>query len=753
MVQESQQPFLTDDVENNEFIQNINETEYRGSYATNASNTSSKQVFVLSDVLVPAVDKISNPTLKKSEQEHQVRKANYDPAARRARYQATRIKYLTQKLRDSEKLKNSKILDHLEKMLNVDQMTFVRMQIKNAGKKPRGHRFTFEEKCMAFAIFKQSPKCYLRLLSKILTLPCKRTLMKHSALVRFEAGINPNLMTFLSDVVSEMNETEKIVTLGWDEMALNAHLDYCSVKDYIDGFVDDGKKTTDEFATHALVFMVRGVDKSYKQPISYFFTQNISKDELAELITLVIEAVMDIGLIVVGSVCDAVSTNLSAVRTLMDPKLARLPKFCLNLLEYQIRDNSIIHYFDPPHLIKTVRNNMLTKDLYHCVAMKKCFGKSTDQILWNNQNKAERVASWDDVTEFYGYSQKGINQLLPKITDEHIQPNKKKMKVSVAVQVFSKTFGTTMRFCSEKKQLPWDFTGTADILIFFNEVFDSLNGGGEASVKNSLKGTIHRQSYHFTFWNYAVDMIKKMRFVPKNPESQERSRVLNDYVLTINGLAELTKRLFDLKIEFVSIRMMTQDALENFFGGIRSYCQAAVCPTPRNFRCSYATSLFNNLSSRQSMKSNCEEDGGVPLIQDLFSKFKIECEKKAKEVDNNVESVSVHEQQHLDRLLDLKRSRPENDAANCFAAQVCKIVLSKNECVDCERSISSRGKNEAYHGLIAARSQYSFTDSQLIMYPKPKFIDCFKKLTSTLEQLIPFHCSRKSLKKTLTEGM
>lgn len=93
---------------------------------------------------------------------------------------------------------------------------------------------------------------------------------------------------------------------------------------------------------------------------------------------------------------------------------------------------------------------MLTNDLYHYVVTKKCSGKKAYQINWDRHSKAERVASWDDVTEFYKCIQCGFNPLLAKITDEHIEPKKRKMEVIVALQVFSRTFGTTMRFCSEK---------------------------------------------------------------------------------------------------------------------------------------------------------------------------------------------------------------------------------------------------------------------------------------------------------------
>ncbi len=107
----------------------------------------------------------------------------------------------------------------------------------------------------------------------------------------------------------------------------------------------------------------------------------------------------------------------------------------------------------------------------------------------------------------------------------------------------------------------------------------------------------------------------------------------------------------------------------------------------------------------------------------------------------------------INGLLKRELSTAEIEATNYFAGHVCKIILQKNQCVDCEKSIASRGKNEKYHGLITARSQYSTTGNQLIMYPKPKFIDCFKKFASTLEQLVPLNCSQKSLSRTLIQGM
>lgn len=144
------------------------------------------------------------------------------------------------------------------------------------------------------AAYKQSPKAY-RHYQGFFGGPSKTTIYKHAAFVRFEAGINPKLLEFIKSAVNNLDEDDKYVTVGWDEMSLATHLDFNSVKDYIDGFVDYGDRREMKFGTHALVFMVRGIAKEFKQPVAYFITENINSIELSELIRVVIETIIDTG--------------------------------------------------------------------------------------------------------------------------------------------------------------------------------------------------------------------------------------------------------------------------------------------------------------------------------------------------------------------------------------------------------------------------------------------------------------------------
>lgn len=219
----------------------------------------------------------------------------YDPVARKLRYQATRIAFLQKKVREYENPKASTLYKYLSSRLTVEQTNFVQMMLRNSGKKKNGWRFTKDDNIFALGAYKQSPKAYKHYRSYFGG-PSKTTIYKHAASVRFEAGINPKLLEMIKSSVNKLNEVDKFVTIGWDEMSLTSHLDFNSVKDYIDGFVDYGDRREMKFGTHALVFMVRGIEKEFKQPVAYFITENISSIELSELIRLVIEAVLDTGI-------------------------------------------------------------------------------------------------------------------------------------------------------------------------------------------------------------------------------------------------------------------------------------------------------------------------------------------------------------------------------------------------------------------------------------------------------------------------
>lgn len=229
-----------------------------------------------------------------------------------------------------------------------------------------------------------------------------------------------------------------------------------------------------------------------------------------------------LGLKVLASVCDQDSTNVKAVNQLINPQYDqnKKKKPATGLLQYRIRNNDIIHCYDPPHLIKGIRNNLETKHLQHHVT--KRWNITYTGFQAGIAKQPARHASWDDLKSFYNWSNRGSTKLLPKITAEHIAPDKEKMKVCNATQVFSQTYGDMMlKYCTND-DLPKQLTDTAEILLFFNDLFDSVNGSSKSSG-NELKAAVSENSVHFAFWEYALCMLSKMGFI-ENVKKADESR-------------------------------------------------------------------------------------------------------------------------------------------------------------------------------------------------------------------------------------
>lgn len=98
---------------------------------------------------------------------------------------------------------------------------------------------------------------------------------------------------------------------------------------------------------------------------------------------------------------------------------------------YFIKEHQLLNIYDPRHLLKSIRNNLMTKNV---------------TFTWCNDR---HMAKWDYFVNTYKidkpYEDLVIQNLL-KITETHVHHNKiKKMKVSLASQIFSHKVTSTMR--------------------------------------------------------------------------------------------------------------------------------------------------------------------------------------------------------------------------------------------------------------------------------------------------------------------
>jgi hypothetical protein len=125
------------------------------------------------------------------------------------------------------------------------------------------------------------------------------------------------------------------------------------------------------------------------------------------------------------------ATNVSAVNQLV-PGSGTGRHDAPQLKKYNVSNQSVIHIYDPPHLLKEIRNNLMKRDLYW---------KQEGDII---------SARWEDI--IYAYeadNTSGELRSMPKMIDGHVYSAKmKKMKVSCAAQVFSHSVASFMTVLS-----------------------------------------------------------------------------------------------------------------------------------------------------------------------------------------------------------------------------------------------------------------------------------------------------------------
>ncbi|KAK9685509.1 hypothetical protein QE152_g37989 [Popillia japonica] len=148
-----------------------------------------------------------------------------------------------------------------------------------------------------------------------------------------------------------------------------------------------------------------------------------------------------------------------------------------------VDENIVIPLYDP-HLVKSLTNNLLTKDLQYM------------------QDGVNKTAKWSHIQDAYYIDLSGKLRNMPKLTDMHVLPSKlKKMKVSTCTQVFSQNIASTIDLMARticdnrdgKTKMTEDAEDTADLCSFLDELFDSMN----ADTSKEMTGKILRRAVTF----------------------------------------------------------------------------------------------------------------------------------------------------------------------------------------------------------------------------------------------------------------
>ena len=127
--------------------------------------------------------------------------------------------------------------------------------------------------------------------------------------------------------------------------------------------------------------------------------------------------------------------------------------------------------YDPPHLIKNVRNNL-----------KK-----------NGFQVGDQDVGWNFIRELYDKDSQTPTRLAPQLTDRHLNlPTLSGLRVKLATQVISHSVATGMKVMAQWGIIQKDAVHTADFLEMFDQLFNSFNSStltSPARMKHAYSST------------------------------------------------------------------------------------------------------------------------------------------------------------------------------------------------------------------------------------------------------------------------
>ena len=541
---------------------------------------------------------------------------------------------------------------------------FLSRQIRLSARKKFGRRFTHGDKNFAMSLYFCGPKAY-SFCQQLFVLPSKRTLQLWLSTLNIAPGFCDTVLSLLGKKVSRMDNLSKLCVLLLDEMSLKSSLTYDASRDVVVGFENFGHLGAGTLlCNNALVFMVKGVCAKWKQPIGYFLSNNAtSVDKLVSLVTTAVGKLTDVGLDVRVVVCDQGSTNQQMLK-----------QFGITVEKpfAELQGKQVMFMYDPPHLIKSIRNNLVK----------------------HNFHVSGNTVSWKYISDFYGFDSKLPSRMAPKLTKKHIElPAFSAMRVCLATQALSHTVAAGISTYVALGQLPDEALHTAEFLEAVDGLFDCFNSRNLKENKALRRPlTDGSQSSHLTHLNKCTNLLQTLQV----GDATARPPCVKGWLMNINALQMLWS-LFknQYNMTFLLTSRLNQDSLENLFSIIRGRGGHRDNPNPVHFQAAFKQVIVRNMFMPAS-NANCTADDESDCVLNVDDFIGSTSSAATVTRDKSMSCSSAYPIPVLadeDSFLAIENQMPasfdmtEQNTLMYLTGYVCKKVLDKHICQRCKSAM------------------------------------------------------------------
>ena len=337
-----------------------------------------------------------------------------------------------------------------------------------------------------------------------------------------------------------------------------------------------------DFGNEALVLMASGIFSNWKQTIAYVISNEATPASvLFEILIDCIDRLQKVGLYVKLIVCDQGTTNQSLLTYFL--KVSHIKPF------FEVNKVKIYTMFDPPHLLKYVRNMLKLHDF--------CLN--------------DTVICWKYISQLYDLitSNYLAMRLVPKLTKSHITlPPFAKMKVKRAAQVFSNTCYCAIVNHICNGALPHDAFATANFIKRMDSLFDCFNSSNISNAK-PFKCALKENSNHHDFLIECKEIFTNLYYYDSRGRECQPP-CFQGWVLSITALSLLWNDLKNVSgVEFLLTRRLSQYCLENLFSVIRGKGGFRDNPGPKHFCDTLKQTMVTSLLDlSHSEGANCQMD-------------------------------------------------------------------------------------------------------------------------------------------------
>ena len=288
----------------------------------------------------------------------------------------------------------------------------------------------------------------------------------------------------------------------------------------------------------------------------------------------------------------------------------------VNYISHPCNSSQRLYFMaDPPHLLKNVRNCLLTQSITLPPA-----------VVTRAQLPSDSV-TLDHVRSLVDLQDNRQLKLAPQLTSAHLSPGQyQKMRVGMAAAVLSHTTATALQFCASLNLLSNDVTTTAWFLDLVNRWFDVMNA-------RLIKASLFRTSTQkLASLREMLDVIRAVKFSGKACWKPIQS-----------GIQLSTQTVLDLYCDLVSngsynflmTGRLTQDCVENLFSCVRGRGDAH--PSPVHFRHNLRLISLSQYM-RISSSSNYQQDDSEYFL-DFLKKKPVSASDADRQDDDDIEFV------------------------------------------------------------------------------------------------------------------